>query len=87
MQRVTALLTSLVVALAVSPLVAAPGQAAEPAPAPSAVTAAYPGVLQGVYYERPDCLDYGRYGVQQGMWDWWFCEDNNGMWWLWTFTY
>ncbi|WP_434740043.1 hypothetical protein [Micromonospora sp. SH-82] len=48
------------------------------------------GTLRGVYHSGDFCRSYGAEGVQNDLWDWWYCEQRasaNNMWFLWTFTY
>ncbi|RIV41284.1 hypothetical protein [Micromonospora radicis] len=49
------------------------------------------GTLRGVYYDYWFCQSYGRQGVAEQRWDWWYCEQSaspqSAQWFLWTFNY
>lgn len=81
-RRVVAVLAAMVLAGGAALVGPAPAQA-HPQPGQG-------GTLRGVYYDGQHCQTYGTYGVQNGMWDWYYCElhtDYGGLWFLWSFDY
>ena len=80
MRRLAALVVAVMMAGGIAlATTAAPAQANPPS---------YPNAtLQGVYYDRDFCYWYGSYGIQNGMWDFYICDQYNSFWFLHSFKY